>query len=259
VRRGLHLLLEEAEDVVVVGEASDGREVLDLVEGRPDVLVLDAGLPTMDGVETARRIAKDHPDVGLIILTPPEEPRPAIDAMRAGARGYVLESSDPSAIVEAVRRVARGESVLDPQLELMAVGGRSALWERQERARELTARQVEVLQLLAQRLSDEQIARRLGISHATVKQHVRRILAKLGAAARADAAAHVHDQRYVLGRGPDFYGIWDQHRAGRPVETFPSSEDLRARLRLQDLITGHRKASGWRARARRRLRRRRRS
>jgi len=211
----------------------------------------------MDGIETARLISRDNPEVGLIILSAPEEPRHALDAIRAGARAYVLESSDPSAIVETVRRVARGESVLDPHLELMAAERRIALWERQERAMELTARQVEVLQLLAQRLSDEQIARRLGISHATVQQHVRRILAKLGGANRADAAAHVHEQRYVLGRGPDFYGIWDQHRAGRPVETFPSSESLRARLRLQDLMAGRRSDPGWLARARRRLRRRR--
>ncbi len=187
VRRGLKLAFGLEHDLEVVGEASNGREALDLVdELRPDVVVMDLLMPVMDGVEATRELRSKHPQVEVVALTSVLEDRMVVDVVEAGAAGYMLKESRPDDLFDAVRAAARGEVRLDPRAQARLVREmRSPKLEEP-----LTDRETEVLALIAGGLTNKAIAQRLGVAEATVKSHVSSLLAKLGLKSRTQAALH---------------------------------------------------------------------
>ncbi|MFJ4785243.1 response regulator [Streptomyces sp. NPDC088794] len=200
VRAGLSLMLGGADDIEVVGEAADGSEVEALVDRtRPDVVLMDIRMPTVDGLTATERLRtrKDAPQV--IVLTTFHGDEQVLRALRAGAAGFVLKDTPPKEIVEAVRRVAAGDPVLSPavtrRLVEHAVG--NAADTRRARARErisvLNDREREVAVAVGRGLSNAEIAAQLFMSVATVKTHVSRILAKLDLNNRVQVALLVYD------------------------------------------------------------------
>jgi two-component system, NarL family, response regulator LiaR len=202
VRRGLRLVFELEDDLEVVGEAADGREALAQVATlRPDVVVMDLLMPGMNGVEATRAIRATFPDVEVVALTSVLEDRMVVDAVEAGASGYLLKETRPDELFEAVRAAARGEVRLDPraQQRLMRELRRPAAPADARAA--LTERESEVLQLLARGATNKSIAQALGVGEATVKSHVSSLLAKLGLKSRTQAALHALREGWVS-RGP---------------------------------------------------------
>ncbi|HEX9992056.1 MAG TPA: response regulator transcription factor [Acidimicrobiales bacterium] len=185
VRQGLERLLATAGDVELVGMAADGREAVELAGRlRPDVVLMDLSMPTMDGVEATRLIVAGDEDVKVVVLTSFGEESRIVEALNAGAHGYLLKHIDPDDLIDAVRSAAAGDSPLDPR------AGRVLLDQRRRSpdAGELTRREVEVLQLVGQGLANKQIARRLGIGERTVKAHLTSIFQRLGVTDRVQAA-----------------------------------------------------------------------
>lgn len=191
-RAGLRALLAGEPGIAVVGEASDGPQALELCHReRPDVVLLDVRMPGMDGLATARALKLAHPHMQVLMVTLHANPEYMLEAFRAGAAGYVLKHVSRGELVEAIYRAGRGERLLTQdlliqtlqQLETMPAPAPAGLADR------LTPRELEVLRLLAQGRTNRQIGQCLGISAGTAKNHVERILAKLRAADRTQAAA----------------------------------------------------------------------
>jgi two-component system, NarL family, response regulator LiaR len=198
VRRGLRMVFDLEDDLEVVGEAADGREALERVaELRPDVVVMDLLMPVMNGVDATRAIRAAYPDVEVVALTSVLEDRMVVDAVEAGAAGYLLKETRPDDLFEAVRAAARGEVRLDPraQQRLMRELRRPAAPEPTREA--LTEREAEVLQHLARGATNKAIAQALGVGEATVKSHVSAVLAKLGLKSRTQAALHALREGWV--------------------------------------------------------------
>jgi DNA-binding NarL/FixJ family response regulator len=185
-REGLVQLFESTDDIVVVGEAADGEEALELadsVAGEPDIFLVDIRLPGIDGLEVTRRLSHEHPDVRVIILTAYEDPTYATEAMRAGAKAYVLKTAEGEEVLDTVRMVAHGHAVLDSSVwDALAREGKS----RGEQYG-LTRREMDVLRLLGRGYRNRQIAESLGLSPTTVKTHVARIFKRLEVSDRTDA------------------------------------------------------------------------
>jgi len=190
IREGLAALLALIPDLEVVGQAADGRAALQLVaETHPDVVLMDVRMPGMNGVAATRQIQARHPATRVIVLTTFDRDEYVFEALTAGAKGYLLKNADPDYLAAAIRAVHRGESILDPAVTqkvirraTLASDAEPALSER------LSSREREVLQLIAGGLSNTEIAARLSLSEGTVKNHVSRILGKLGARDRVHAA-----------------------------------------------------------------------
>jgi DNA-binding NarL/FixJ family response regulator len=192
VRQGLRRYLETAGDIEVVAEASNGEEVLRLMAngaGDADVVLLDIRMPDMDGLETARFLQQRYPSVGVVMLTAYDDREFVVEAVRSGARGYVLKARDAEHLIQTVRLVAGGNMVIDPQLVMALADELSHTRERDRRAESLTAREIEVLQLLAFGHTNKDIADQLFISPDTVKTHLEHIFEKLGASDRTAAVA----------------------------------------------------------------------
>jgi DNA-binding NarL/FixJ family response regulator len=192
VRQGLRRYLETADDIEVVGEASNGEEVLRLMAngaGDADVVLLDIRMPDMDGLETAKFLQQRYPSVGVVMLTAYDDRQFVVEAVRSGARGYVLKARDVEHLIQTVRLVAGGNMVIDPQLVMALADELSRTGERDRRAESLTAREIEVLQLLAFGHTNKNIADQLFISPDTVKTHLEHIFEKLGASDRTAAVA----------------------------------------------------------------------
>lgn len=193
-REGLQLLLETSDDLEVVGVAADGAELLTLLD-RPDVqvdvVVLDLDMPVLDGVDTARRLSRSHPHLGILALTMHDEPATVARALDAGVRGYVLKGAGHGAVARAVRAVAEGDTVLSG-----AVGEavrRRSLEPAGPLLPGLSARESEVLELVARGRDNHEIARALHLSVKTVQNHVSSLLTKTGARTRAELVALARD------------------------------------------------------------------
>jgi DNA-binding NarL/FixJ family response regulator len=204
VRAGFRVLIEHADGLEVAGEACDGGEAVSLARSeRPEIVLMDIRMPGVDGIEATRRIAAD-PQLAatrVIMLTTFGEDRYVFDALRAGASGFLLKDVEPEDLIEAIRVVARGESLLSPAVTRRLI---EAFVARPEPGMtspaalaELTPREVEVLALVAGGLSNDEIAARLVLSPLTAKTHVSRILMKLGARDRAQLVMLAYESGLV--------------------------------------------------------------
>ena len=193
VRQGVRAYLETQPDLVVVGEAISGDEAIHLAaEQAPDVVLMDLLMPGgMDGVEATRRVKQVSPRSQVIVLTSYHQDEHIFPAIRAGALSYLLKDVGPAELAEAVRKAARGEAVLDPQVAARVVQElQGASRDAVNPFTELSERELEVLKLIAAGESNESIAGRLVISEKTVKSHVSNILSKLHVADRTQAAVY---------------------------------------------------------------------
>ena len=183
VREGLRLSLSRAPHIRVIGEAADGASAVSLAERRrPDVVIMDVRMPGMDGLEATRQLSEKAPDVAVLIFTAYSERSLLGRGLESGAKGYILKEAPHATLLRAIEKVARGESFVDPALMPSFLSGR-------DRDDMLTGREREILQLLADGMSNADVAQRLFISQETVKSHVRHILAKLEADTRTHAVA----------------------------------------------------------------------
>ncbi|UCC64834.1 MAG: response regulator transcription factor [Anaerolineae bacterium] len=181
-------LVEHQPDMEVVGQAGTGEETLALVkELRPDVAVVDIAMPRLNGLEATRAIVAECPDTRVLILTAHEDPEHVIALLEAGAVGYLPKTVRLNELLDAIRATSRGESVLPPSVASVVVRHLSGAGERTAEET-LTPREMEVLRLVAQGLTNYQIARQLGLSVRTVEAHLTHIYAKLGVSSRTEAA-----------------------------------------------------------------------
>jgi DNA-binding NarL/FixJ family response regulator len=188
VRRGLRTFLELTDDLEVVGEAADGETALDLIERTaPDVVLLDMALPGMDGVAVLHELRRREQSARVLVVTSFTDRRRLLPAVRAGVRGYLAKDVDPPALAAAVRSVAAGHLLLEPEAATALLGDGAG---RPPAAPALTARERDVLALIAEGRSNREIARALVLSEKTVKTHVSSILLKLGLADRTQAALY---------------------------------------------------------------------
>lgn len=197
-RRAIAMLVGDQPGMVVVGEADNGVQGLELARAlRPDVILLDVEMPVMDGVEATRRIRDEVPTAKVVILTVSEEDDHLFDAIRHGAHGYLLKNLRPEQLYDLIRAVMRDETVLSP-----AIAGRLMREFREGREGRrvatpasneptLTAREIQIMQLVADGLSNKEIGVRLSITEGTVKNHVHNALEKLQLENRIQAAAYV--------------------------------------------------------------------
>lgn len=198
VREGLVLVLGLLPDVEVVGTAADGDEAIRLAtELRPDVVLMDLRMPHRDGIEATRRLREDCPEVKVIALTTYADDESVIAALRAGARGYLTKDAGAPEIQQALRQVVADQAVIDPAVQhhlVDAIAGdtRAPDRPRVEAPAGLTARETEVLGLIAEGLSNAEIAAQLVVSEATVKTHINHLLAKTGARDRAHAVTYAY-------------------------------------------------------------------
>ncbi len=182
VREGLRLSLSRSENIRVVGEASDGQAAVTLAKRRkPNVVILDVRMPGMDGLAAAKEITTEVPETAVLMFTAFAERSLLTRGLESGAKGYILKEAPHQTIVRAIQKVADGDGYVDPAL--------MPAFLTKERENMLTAREREILQLLADGMSNADVAAKLFISQETVKSHVRHILSKLEADTRTHAVA----------------------------------------------------------------------
>ena len=183
VREGLRLSLSRAPHIRVVGEAADGASAIDLaLRRKPDVVIMDVRMPGMDGLEATRMLVDRDPAIAVLIFTAYSERSLLSRGLESGARGYILKEAPHETLVRAIEKVADGEGYVDPALM-------PAFFSGKDKEEMLTSREREILQLLADGMSNADVAGKLFISQETVKSHVRHILAKLEADTRTHAVA----------------------------------------------------------------------
>jgi DNA-binding NarL/FixJ family response regulator len=202
VREGLAMLLGLLPDVEVVGTAANGEEALALAdELRPDVILMDLRMPRVDGVEATRRLRASHPEIKVVVLTTYADDRSVIEALRAGALGYLTKDAGAAEIQQALQQVTNGQASLDPAVQRHLVDAIATTTNQAPNPADspaaelpdgLTPREAEVLGLIAAGLSNAEIAARLFVSEATVKSHVNHLLPKIGARDRSQAVGYAY-------------------------------------------------------------------
>lgn len=191
VRKGIRALLEECEDIQYVGEASNGLEAIQQAERvKPDVILMDLLMPEMDGIQAIRHISAQYPDVRILVITTFSGDDQVFPAIKAGAHGYLLKDSGSEQLLQAIRQVYRGEPSLHPDIarKMMQEIKQPVLVKTDPDP--LTAREVEVLSLLAEGLDNKEIAEQLVVAEVTVRSHISRILDKLHLANRVQATLY---------------------------------------------------------------------
>jgi DNA-binding NarL/FixJ family response regulator len=198
VRQGIRRAVEQSEGLEVIGEAATGTDLVRLVkETEPDVVILDIRMPEMDGIEAARHITGDRPETAIVMLTAYDDRHFVVEAVRAGAKGYVLKTRDAEHLLRTVRLVAEGNMVIDPELVVAVADELTAAKENERGTETLTDRELEILQLLAFGFTNKDIGARLFISPDTVKTHLEHIYQKLGASDRTAAVAEAMRRRLI--------------------------------------------------------------
>ena len=195
-REGLTALLGSVPDTQVIGEAATGEEAVQrAAELQPDVLLMDIQMPGMNGIEATRRIVRESPHIGVVVVTMFEDDDSVFSAMRAGARGYVLKGADQEEILAVIRAVAAGEAHFGPAIarRLMNYFAAPRLADPAEAFPDLTAREREILDLIARGRNNQEIARELYLNPKTVRNHISNIFAKLQVADRAQAIIRARD------------------------------------------------------------------
>ena len=195
-RYGLRAVLDDAPEVQVVGEAASGRDLLDVVDAtQPDVVLTDLGMPDLDGATATRELLIRHPTIAVLVLTMHDDDESVFAAMRAGAMGYLLKGADGPELVRAILAVAQGDAVYGAAVARRIVAFYSGASQRYaaQAFPDLTPRERDVLDLLAAGARNHEIARRLGLSEKTVRNHVSALLLKLQVPDRTAAAARARD------------------------------------------------------------------
>jgi len=205
VRAGFRVLIEAADDLEVVGEAENGEEAIDRVaETEPDVILMDIRMPVTDGLEATRRILEEHTEGGprVLVLTTFDADEYVYEALRVGASGFLLKDTEPEQLTEAIRVIAAGDALLAPSVTRRLITEFASRPEvRRARPPELdalTEREHEVLELIAQGMSNDEIAQRLFISPTTSKTHVSHVMMKLGARDRAQLVVIAYESGVVV-------------------------------------------------------------
>jgi DNA-binding NarL/FixJ family response regulator len=198
VREGLQMVLGVMPDLEVVAAVADGEQALAAVaEHHPDAILLDLHMPVLDGVGATERLTREHPEVAIVVLTTYADDETIVAALRAGARGYLTKNADRREISQALHGAAAGHTILPPEVTAMLLAGAPSARRSQPPAPAdlpdgLTAREAEVLKLLAAGLSNGEIARELFISDHTVKTHINHVFSKTGSRDRAQAIRYAH-------------------------------------------------------------------
>lgn len=201
VREGTRQILEQEPDLTIVAEAADGEETVSLAgDYKPDVAIIDISMPKLDGIEATRQIKKLYPTIAVLILTAYDDDQFVFSLIEAGAAGYLLKSVRGSELVDAVRAVYSGESVLHPSIARKVLNrfvpslGKG---QRQEPPETLSQREMEVLHLATQGLSNQDIADKLSLSLRTVQAHLGHIFNKLGVSSRTEAVVRALKEGWI--------------------------------------------------------------
>jgi DNA-binding NarL/FixJ family response regulator len=202
IRTGFKMILETEDDIEVVGEASDGEQAISMTRSvRPDVVLMDVQMPTMDGLEATGRIVRDaNIPSRIVILTTFERDDYVFEALRAGASGFLLKNAPPEELVHAVRVVAAGDALLAPSVTRKVIEGfirRPAHRSNEAELRRLTERETEILQLLATGKSNSELADHLFVGEGTIKTHVSSVLTKLGLRDRMQAVIFAYESGLI--------------------------------------------------------------
>lgn len=202
LREGMHNLLESASEIAVVGEASDGEEAVKLAsELKPDMVLMDIVMPKLNGIEATKRIKQNNPKTNVLILTAYSDIRYILGLLEAGACGYLLKSAHGSEIINAIRAVQSGESVLDPVVTkklIERVMGTAVAGEKGETKELLSQRETEILKLAAKGMSNKDIGKALFVAERTVKAHFTNIFNKMGVGCRTDAIIKGLKEGYIV-------------------------------------------------------------
>jgi two-component system NarL family response regulator len=201
-RRGLMMVLEDEDDIEVIAEAANGVEAIDLARHlTPDVVLMDVRMPKVDGIAATRAILDSIPTAGVIMLTVSDEEEDLFDAMKAGAAGYLLKEISIDEVARSVRGVHQGQRLVTPSLATKLITEFAGLSRREPvrglDAPQLTQRELEVLRHVADGASNREVAKRLGISENTVKNHVRNILEKLRLHSRMEAVLYAMREKLL--------------------------------------------------------------
>jgi len=191
VRKGIKALLATEKDLQVVGEAENGADAVEKSAAlKPDVVLMDLVMPEMDGIEATRRITTEQPGTKILVLTSFAADDKVFPAIKAGALGYLLKDSTPDQLLEAIRQVYKGEPSLEPSIARKVLQELSRPGQGRQTTEPLTERELEVLRLIAQGMSNKEIATKIFVAEWTVRSHVSNILGKLHLASRTQAALY---------------------------------------------------------------------
>ena len=200
MREGIRALLEDQTDIVVVGEASDGREAVRLAnQQRPNVILMDIAMPSLNGLEATRQIKHEHPEINILVLTMYDHEEYLRESLEAGASGYILKRAAASELIVAIRAVHAGEAVLSPSITRMLLNDylRREVPMVEVEANALTSREREVLQLIAEGKTSREIAEILNLSIKTVQSHRGSIMQKLDLHDRGDLIKYAIQKKII--------------------------------------------------------------